>query len=409
MRVALATVFGILLFALLSGVRPSFGQQQDDDQNFANISAERVISLGHTFSALDIGIDLSGQILFLTDRSNRTLVLYDLENNVTKSIDVEHYTSMVAVDSATKKAYVTNGCDCPAAHDVTVIDYSKGVGSAKVEATITNVSKRASPIAINDDTGKIYVGSSSNALTVIDGTTNKVVGTIGEGRINVSGIDINPKTNQVYVIDNSTTLYKIDGATNKILGNIMIGLPSSAPKEGGNEGDSSKGRLIPTAIAVNPNTNVVYVINQKVPKPIPLGEEAPLFNTAYLVAVNGTSNTIINPNIATLNSIDFDIAVNNDTNTVYVLGLRNTGLIKVDGTTNSVSLEQDFSDLKDSFRHVVVDESTNKFYLSGRTGIFEVSENNNKANAPEFRDFVMLIPALAIAAAVITTRLLREF
>jgi hypothetical protein len=198
----------------------------------------------------------------------------------------------------------------------------------------------------------------------------------------------------VYAIDDGATLYKIDGATNKVVGNITIGLP---------EGVQATGNIL-KAIAMNPNTNVVYVINAIKPGPSSPNQGISI-PTGYLAAINGTSNTIIGSNITRLNSFNFDLGVNPSTNTIYALG-NGGGIVKVDGLTNNVVRRDYFPDLEEYIRQLEVDESTNKLYLRGQTGVFQVSDN--KMNAPEFHDFVMLVPALAIAAAVALARLSRK-
>ncbi|UVS69756.1 YncE family protein [Nitrososphaera viennensis] len=392
MQAGLAAIMGILLFApYLLEAQHSFGQQQDGNETFMEMPIERFIPYGNnTLNVHDIGIDTSRQILFFTDSDNRALVLYDLRNNITKSVEIGPYPYAVAVNSTTDKAYVMHACNCPAGLDVTVVDYSKGIESARVEDTVVGVSRYAAPIALNPNTGRVYVGSGSGSLTVIDGSNNnEIVGRIGKS-INVQGIDVNPKTNEVYVIDNATTLYKIDGATNKVVGNVTIGLPPDEVNATGN---------ILKAIAVNPDTNVVYVINQ-----ILYGSRSPnegvSFSTGYLVAVNGTSNAIISPDIT---KSSLYLTINSNTNTIYVMS--GGGIVEVDGLSNDVVLRGYVPNLEEYISHLVVDESTNKLYLQGQTGIFQVSDNDNKVNAPEFHNyFVMLVPALAITAAVILTR-----
>ncbi|MEO9362998.1 MAG: YncE family protein [Nitrososphaera sp.] len=383
-------IAGVLLLVPLLGEQRSFSQQ--GNEILAEMPIERFIPYGHTLNVPDLGIDTAAQVLFFTDSNNRALVFYDLQRNVTKNVEIGPSPHTIAVNSATGKAYVTSSCNCPAGLAVTVIDYSKGVESAKVQDTIASASRPAAPIALNPDTGRVYVGSDSNSIVVIDGSNNKVVGRI-EGVNNVQGIDVNPKTNEVYAIDDGATLYKIGGTTNKVVGNITIGLP---------EGVQANGSII-KAIAVNPNTNVVYVINAIKPGPS-LPNEGISIPTGYLAAINGTSNTIISSNITRLNSFNFDLGVNPSTNTIYVLG--NGEIIKVNDMTNDVVRRDYFPDLKEGIRHFVIDESMNKLYLQGQTGVFQVLDN--RVEAPEFHDFVMLVPALAIAAAVTLARLSRK-
>jgi hypothetical protein len=393
---ALASVMGILLFVPLLGVQHSFSQQ-NDEVLLSEMPVERFIPFDDTSNVQDIGIDTSRQILLYLDVDNRALTLYDLRNNLTKSMEIGPYPHAIAVNSVLGKAYVTSSCTCPEGLDLNVIGYSRGIESAKVEGAITGVSKIGAPIALNPNTSRVYVGSGSTAITVVEGANHdEVIGKITG--VEIQGIAVNPKTNEIYAIDNATTLYKIDGATNKIVDNVTISLP---PSEVGSIGD----RSILKAIAVNPNTNVAYVINQVLPRPSSPNEGVSI-PVAYLAAVNGTSNTVINSNITRLSGSNFDLAIDPNANTVYVLSSGGREIIEVGGLSNNVVRRDYFPALEESISHLVIDENAKNLYLQGQTGIFKVQDN--KTDAPEFHDLMMLVPALAITAAVIITRRQRK-
>ena len=319
-------------------------------------------------------------------------MIFDLRENRTVNVKTGAHPYALAINSATSKASVTHACNCPEGLGITVIDFSGGVESAKVEKVIDGVGRYAAPIALNPDTNVVYVGSDSNSITIIDGSSNEMVGKI-EG-FYAKDMDVNPKTNTLYAIDGGKTLYKIDGSTNRIVANITV---SEYPKEI----RAIDNRLV--ELAVNPNTNVVYLVNGLViPPPAPNeGFPSPV---AYLVAVNGTSNTAINSNITRLGSITYDISVNPAANRIYVSG-DHEGLAVLDGQTSEVAHHYYFA-VEEGIRGLAIDSQTNKIYLQGQTGIFVVTDI--KVDVPEFENFVMLIPAAAVAAAILGVRMYKK-
>jgi YVTN family beta-propeller protein len=111
-------------------------------------------------------------------------------------------------------------------------------------------------VAVNPITNKVYVADmTSKAISVVDGVTKKVI-TIGDLPGKPHDIAINPITNKIYFPlfslyrgnnvgdDREITgvIEELDGATNTVT-TIMAG-------------------TTPLAIAVNPNTNKTYVVNQ---------------------------------------------------------------------------------------------------------------------------------------------------
>ncbi len=91
-----------------------------------------------------------------------------------------------------------------------------------VTATIT-AGSGAAWSAVNPLTGAVYVSNSStNTVSVINGATNQVTGTItlADG-VKLFGVAVNPTTNKVYVsagslYSNDNYLVVVDGATNTI-------------------------------------------------------------------------------------------------------------------------------------------------------------------------------------------------
>ena len=105
------------------------------------------------------------------------------------------------------------------------------------------ISLRHSPngIALNPNTNKIYVyNSGSNITSVLDGNANVLVTTVrGQSYLGA----VNQNTNMIYIVNLDNTVSVIDGNTNAVVGTINVGKN-------------------PAGVAVNPNTNIVYITNQ---------------------------------------------------------------------------------------------------------------------------------------------------
>lgn len=160
-------------------------------------------------------------------------------------------------------------------------------------------------IAIDSMTNTAYI-SNSNNVAVINGTTyttfNIPVGSY------LGGIAVNSQTETIYATETiSKTVYVIDGHANKVTHEIPLPLP-------------------PTEIAVNSNTNMVYVV-------VLNGTKGGLY------VINGTTNKISNSILGLGNSID--IAINPNSDRVYISNF-STGhgvpqtVSVVDGNTNKV-------------------------------------------------------------------------
>jgi YVTN family beta-propeller protein len=109
----------------------------------------------------------------------------------------------------------------------------------------------AGPIAINETTNKIYVAG-SNGIAVIDGATNSVATTIPDPSATVpTAIALNPATNTIYVANHdSNNVTVIDGFTGSLT-TIAVGIS-------------------PSGVAVDSQTNFIYVANAATHRPATL-------------------------------------------------------------------------------------------------------------------------------------------
>ena len=143
--------------------------------------------------------------------------------------------------------------------------------------------------------------------------TNQVVNESIPVPQDTSEIYINPETNMIYLAGYSTSddsesesyiVSVINGTTNQVV-NESIPVPDQQD---------------PPVISINPETNMIYFIGTNT--------SSKYVNPPQIYVINGTSNEVLNQNIElpylSVRQSASNLAVNPDTNTVYVLGYNNT-------------------------------------------------------------------------------------
>jgi YVTN family beta-propeller protein len=203
-----------------------------------------------------------------------------------------------------------------------------------VVATIPVSGAHNSVLGVNAMTNQVYIGDFDNGrVLVIDMTTNAVVATIPGLKVNVSDgptdIAVNPNTNFIYVgrtVHFGGQITVIDGSTNAA---TAIGGVGSHP----------------VSLAVNALTNRIYVANQ-------------LSNNVSVI--DGTTNSVITT-IGGFSS-PVGVAVNPQTNLIYVGNAGGSNSLSViDGATNSISTTIPLG--ADPFR-IAVNPLMNRIYAS---------------------------------------------
>jgi YVTN family beta-propeller protein len=201
-----------------------------------------------------------------------------------------------AVNPTNNMIYVTNyGSD-----RVSIID-----GTTNTILGTMSIGDGPTSVAVNPTNNMIYVTNGNDGtVSVIDGTTRRLMTTtpVGDGPYDV---DVNPNTNMIYVTNyGSNTTSVIDGRTNTILGTMSIG-----------DG--------PTSVAVNPTNNMIYVADN---------------DSDTVSVINGTTNTLAAEDIA----VDVDpvvVDVNPNTNMIYVANYGSNTVSVINGTTNTLAAE----------------------------------------------------------------------
>jgi len=232
-----------------------------------------------------------------SDNYRGVSVVDEISNTLEYTIDAPPALA-IAVNPVTNRIYTAGGTT------LTVIDGSTNtiVGTATVGFVPTG-------IGVNTVTNRIYVGSqNTNDVTVIDGSTDAVLATISVPFMPaLFGVDVNPTTNRIYVA-NDGPISVIDGSTNTVIANIPV-----------------SGTF--TGLAVNPALNEVYVSDQL----SYYGGPPP---ADKLVIINATSNSQI-ANV-TVGAVPSGIGVDQISGTVYVDNENSDTMSVIDTSTLTV-------------------------------------------------------------------------
>ena len=249
-------------------------------------------------------------------------------------------------------------------------------------------------VGVNPNTNMVYVlNGFSDSVTVIDGSTNEVVGNIPVGYVEYTTMVVDPYSNMIYVgaTSDGGQIVVVDGSTNTLVAKIpdqippligpcvahcnvkawdyggisdMVVLPdSSVYIASGNSGDVTKlwntgeeytsdvisnpkdTGLAKRFIDANPNTNMIYVAN---------GDAQRIF------VIDGNTDSFVTTILLPFTPLD--IAVNPNTNMIYINSYDK--VLVIDGSTNKIipgfaMLETDTSGQK-----IAVNPNTNTVYLS---------------------------------------------
>ncbi len=256
----------------------------------------------------------------------------------------------IAVSPNTDRIYVDNF----ASNSVSVIDGSRNNLVANITGVKTTLDfDLRTGVAVNPKTNTIYVTrQNDDLLYVVDGSSDAVIAAVNVG-IGPVGIAVNPDTNKIYVANSGfhgiqavgkSSISVLDGTTNTILKNIVVGSQ-------------------PAAVAVNTNTNRIYASNfgsdsvsvidgstdsvvtniTGIPQPIRAAVNANT-NRVYvssmsgsLSVIDGSSNTIMAKiKVGSSDSEPLGVAVNPNSNKIYVVIQRSASVSLVDGSTNAL-------------------------------------------------------------------------
>ncbi len=257
--------------------------------------------------------------------------------------------------------------------------------SAQTVTATFEAENKPTRIAVNPETNLIYlVNREADNVSVVDGLTNQVVANVKVGG-KPNGIAVNPVTNLIYVGDSNGEISVIDGQTNRVIATIesvLSGITDPSiptPRPLPRKLDSSP--KPPDFIAVNPETNLIYVGNS---------------DTLFIGIIDGTANVVID-SVTLLFKDSFGnhqpvrptgIGVNPETNFIYTQGnFGVTRFFSIDGSSNQIT---DVVGFDGKPADLVVNDKTNRIYAAQATinlaGVIngltnQVSATIGKANA----------------------------
>ena len=182
----------------------------------------------------NITIDAKRQQVYMAGDEHGTVYVFNFSMAANGTISSTHSTLSVgphpvavSVNSRMGRLYVADS----AAHKVTVIDEDSG----QQVATIQVCNDPVPPMRVDEATGRVYVVcSAGQALDVINGNTNKVIASVSVTPY-PEGVAFNTATGRIYVADegnqdsgtsndnDGTTITVIDGQTFQVLGTLAVG------------------------------------------------------------------------------------------------------------------------------------------------------------------------------------------
>ena len=271
----------------------------DNTIQVINGSTNQVVSrIGIWSTPVGLGLNPTTNTVYATDNNGRTYVINGTTNSFTDVLNLGGGHG-IAANPVTNMIYMTNYNS----NSITVMD-----GSTKKVISTIPVGNFPIDVAVNPNTNKIYV-TSYNGFKVIDGSTNSVVSTMDSGNATF-GVAVNPITNKIYVTNyeantngpntfRENTVSVIDGSTNTIISKIPVG---SSPR----------------GIAVNPNTDRIYLSNN---------------GNNTVSVIDGLSDSVISSiTVSTRQSQDpAGVSINPNTNRIYVSNIVSNTIAVIDG------------------------------------------------------------------------------
>jgi hypothetical protein len=213
-------------------------------------------------------------------------------------------------------------------------------------------------MAVNSLTGKLYVANySDHTITIFDANTLAILGTISDNFIHPNNITIDEQLNKIYITDINTcgyviclphTLTIVDGNTDTVVtDNISVG-------------DH------PSSIAINPNTNKVYVIAS--------GEQP-----AMTILDRITNNVITTiPVIGTGSQSIEDIKIDTNLNKIYISHPFGGDVFVLDGNTNTVTTSIPVVRPVNCTQTLSINSQSHRLYSACDTGVFVVDTNTDQ-------------------------------
>jgi YVTN family beta-propeller protein len=269
--------------------------------------------------------------VYAVDHAHGAVAVFDREKVAEASVKVGKEPVALTINETTNRIYVANN----ASASVSVID-----GTNDIVVATVNVGSLPYVLAVNPATNKIFVSNTfSDVITLIDGASN-ATSTIKAG--SADSIVIDSKRERIYLIGWEGTSLTVLDSRPAIIGKVQMGgmhlwgmaVDEAAGKlyvtRAGNAElaivDEASGSVtniatgaIPCAVAVNPATNRIYVVNHE-------------DNTVN--AIDGISGKALA--IVKVGEKPQGIAIDAKANRIYVANVHGDSVSVIDGARNAV-------------------------------------------------------------------------
>ena len=314
----------IVLLVALMFIGTAFFVAETHDYNSAT-SGNRS-NIGITMFSQKSGPNNSGYVKYTLDLTNNTLINGNFVNTHNGL-----FPSGAAFDSSNGYVYVTDFLS----NSVSVINGS----SNRVISTIDVGSPDAA--TYDSSNGYVYVSNCfSSSVSVINGSTNNVISTIDVGQ-HPSGAAFDSSNGYVYVANAySNNVSVINGSTNNVISTISVGSG-------------------PSGVAFDPTNGYIYVTN---------------YESDNVSVINGSSNNVIST--IDVGSYPQRVAFDSANAYVYVTNSLSNNVSVINGTSNKLISTVDVG----SYPHGVAFDPTNGYIYVTNDGSGNVSVINGSTN-----------------------------
>ena len=338
----------------------------------------KMVTVGNSPTGLDIN-PVTNRIYVTNRDSNSTTVIDGRSNNVVTNIPVGHSPTSVSVNPETNEIFVTNR-GFPADGVITTVTDSKSVSviNGDTNKVIKTMSVGNSPegIVVDPIANIIYVANSgSYSVSVLNGSDdrNKALANVNLVTKNFAELPqvynlatylaVNPKTNKVYITSEDADVVSVLNVNNSIMDNFqslkntnqnkILLTGKITPNQIRQPGTTLPGIVVgksPHGVAVNPDTDRIYVTNQE---------------SDSVSIIDGKSQKVVTNDIH-VGTYPHVVATNPITNKIYVTNWgtidTNSSIVSVlDGRTNEIIADIPTGNSPHS---VVVNPNTNRAYVT---------------------------------------------
>ena len=320
----------------------------------------------------DVVVNPTTNRIYVSDiGKNIVYVVNGDENSFIEAIDFENAPLQLAVNNNTNMVYVRSS------DSIIVIDEdNKIISTILLESGIDS-------IAVNSITNLIYV-CRIDIIFVIDGETNEVVNTISGIEKRIEQLVINEKTNRLYGAPQVLIL-----APSSLTGELLK-LESQIGITVIDLGRNEIADIIPRLsgkVALNPETNLIYVTRPFIFIPNPLSGNIVIPDKRGLRVVDGSNNMVVNTIDESGIANPGNVAVNPTTNRVYVSNsdtfFRPKEILTViDGNTNSVIRAIILEDSSES--GLAVNPVTNNIYILNDLSVTVMQDDGEQSEEDAF-------------------------